>query len=124
MNITKVYWQKGLDVLTQLYRYEKFHKELKLSKLSSLCNKSAVEPEEVFMPAIESPVDEEPMITDNDLKFKNRISIYKSVYTSFSSDNEGLMTISRRPQIKDKHIDVEANTSYGKENIHPNHEIP
>lgn len=120
MDITKVYWQKGLDVLIQLYRYEHFHKQLKLSKLSSLCNMSAVEPEEVFMPAIESPVDEEPMITDKDLIFKNRVSIYKFVYSSSSSDNEDLETISRRQQIKVKQIDVEANTSYGKENIHPN----
>lgn len=120
MDITRVYWQKGLDVLIHLYRYEHFHKELKLSKLSSLCNMSAVEPEEVFMPAIESPVDEEPMITDNDLRFKNRVSIYKSVYCSSSSDNEDLETISHRQQIKVKQIDVEANTSYGKENIHPN----
>ncbi|XP_053968146.1 uncharacterized protein LOC128869569 [Anastrepha ludens] len=120
MGITKVYWQKGLDVLIQLYRYEHFHKELKLSKLSSVCNMSAIDPEEVFMAAIESPVDEEPMITDNDLRFKNRVSIYKSVYWSSSSDNEGLETISRRQQIKVKQIDFEANTSHGRENIHEN----
>ncbi|XP_053955801.1 uncharacterized protein LOC128861586 [Anastrepha ludens] len=115
MDITKVYWQKGLDVLIQLYRYEHFHKELKLSRLSSLCNMSAVEPEEVLMPAFESPVDEEPIITDNDLRFKNRVSIYESEYWSSSSDNEDLETISRRQQIKVKQIDVEANTSYCKE---------
>ncbi|KAF5287598.1 hypothetical protein FQA39_LY15875 [Lamprigera yunnana] len=121
MNITKVCWQKELDVLLQLYRYEHFfHKELKLLKLSSLCNVSAVEPEDVFMPAIESPVDEEPMITDNYLKFKNRVSIYKSVYNSSSSDDEDLMAISLCQQIKDKQIDVEASTSYGKENKHSN----
>lgn len=120
MDITKVYWQKGLNVVIQLYRYECFHKELKLSKLYSLCNMSAVESEEVFMSAIESPVDEEPTITGIDLKFKNRVSIYTSVYSSSSSDNKYLMTISRHYQIKDRQTDVEANTSYGKENIHPN----
>lgn len=120
MDITKVYWQKGLDVFIKLYRYEHFHKEIKLSQLSNLCNLNAVEPEDIFIPAIESPVDEERMITDSYLKLKNRVSIYKSVYSSSSSDEEDLMSISRRLKIKDKQIDVEASTSYGKENIHPN----
>ncbi|KAF5301358.1 hypothetical protein FQA39_LY10756 [Lamprigera yunnana] len=58
------------------------------------------------------------MITDNYLKFKNRVRIYKSVYNSSSSDDEDLMVISLCQQIKDKQIDVKASASYGKENKH------
>lgn len=51
---------------------------------------------------------------------KNRISIYKCVYYSSSSEDEDSMAISLRQHNKNKQIDVEASTSYGKENIHPN----
>lgn len=119
MNITKIYWQRGIDVVIQLYGYEHLHKEVKLSKVSSLCNVSSVEPDDVVTPEIESPVEEELTITD--LQLKNRVSIYKSIYSSSSEDDEDLMAISLRQQTKEKQIGVEASTSYGKENIiHPN----
>ncbi|XP_050528222.1 uncharacterized protein LOC126898325 [Daktulosphaira vitifoliae] len=40
MDITKIFWQKELEVSIQLYRYEQFHKELKLSKLLAFLIKS------------------------------------------------------------------------------------
>lgn len=49
---------------------------------------------------------------------KEREVFHKCIYSSSSSDDEDLMAISLRQQIKEKPIDVEASTSYGKENIH------
>lgn len=43
MNIPKITWQRGTDVSIQIYRYGHFHKNLKLSALSSHLNVSSFE---------------------------------------------------------------------------------
>jgi hypothetical protein len=92
MNITKITWERGPEVLIRLYRYEHFHKELKLTTFSNNLNVKSIELMDV---SIESPNPEKPMDTNDfeDLTFEK----------------------------KQKSNSVQAGTSsYGKESLHPN----
>lgn len=54
-------WQRGPEVLIQVYQYEDFHKELKLSTLSV----TSIEPMNICMPTIKSRNSEEPVDIDD-----------------------------------------------------------
>jgi hypothetical protein len=93
MNITKITWERGPEVLIRLYGYEHFHKELKLTTFSNNLNVKSIELMDV---SIESPNPEKPMDTNDfeDLTFEK----------------------------KQKSNSVQAGTSssYGKESLHQN----
>ncbi|KAH0815919.1 hypothetical protein GEV33_006872 [Tenebrio molitor] len=71
MNITKITWERGPEVLIRLYRYEHFHKELKLTTFSNNLNVKSIELMDV---SIESPNPEKPMDTNDfeDLTFEKK----------------------------------------------------
>lgn len=78
MNVTKIKWQKALDVLI-LYQHVRFLKTVTLEAFArTIQNKEPEVP-------IDMEVSQEPL----SLKF-NRASIYHDVYGTSSSDEENL----------------------------------
>lgn len=120
MNITKITWQRGPEVTIKTYRHDRFEKQLRMSVLSGSLYPNS-EPKDKGIPSNKSPELKEPIDLQDLLQLKKR-SIYNTIYSSSSDDEEDLMSISLRQQIAQKSITVEASTSYNqdKENLHPN----
>lgn len=113
MNVSKITWQRSSDVSILLYQHSKFLKEIKLKAFASEERQT-----EAFTPELELGME---IPNDEELfhSLVNKQSIYNAVYSSSSSDDEGLKILSHQLRGHENANDVSTSCGLNKGNLHP-----